>query len=221
MFSSPIIPAIIPRSVAEVGTLTARLARCPELHLDVVDGQFVPYTSWPYNTNEKPIIVKALLDVFSLEVDLMVVHQIEAATEWIAAGADQLVFHVEAITLETFKSFTEAVSVSIGVAATNNTPLDTLCDYVPYADYVQVMGIAAIGAQGQAFDERAITRIEMLQQRFPQVALSIDGGVNATTVPRLFTLPLQRYIIGSAIVQQSNAYEAYQTFTQQFLDQKN
>ncbi|PJC55956.1 hypothetical protein CO026_02900, partial [Candidatus Kaiserbacteria bacterium CG_4_9_14_0_2_um_filter_41_32] len=72
MFTSPIIPAIIPSTLSDLRQLVSRLAGLPEIHLDVVDGIFVPFISWPYNSQELPRVAKESLDVFSLEVDLMV-----------------------------------------------------------------------------------------------------------------------------------------------------
>ena len=68
----PIVPAIIPKSAAEILELLPRLRFAPEIHVDVVDGQFVPYTSWPYSPVGVPTEVRSETDKFTLEVDLMV-----------------------------------------------------------------------------------------------------------------------------------------------------
>jgi len=213
MFTSLIIPAIIPSTLSDLRQLVSRLAGLPEIHLDVVDGIFVPFISWPYNSQELPRVAKESLDVFSLEVDLMVNKPLSAAHNWIEAGADQLVFHVETISLASFKDFTDNTNMTIGISSNNDTDFNILKEYLPYADYVQVMGIGAIGTQGQPFDVRSLNRIAMIRENFPNLAISIDGSVNAETLPKLVSLKLNRYIIGSAIIKQDDQILAYKKFT--------
>jgi len=213
MFTSPIIPAIIPSTLSDLRQLVSRLAGLPEIHLDVVDGIFVPFISWPYNSQELPRVAKESLDVFSLEVDLMVSKPLSAAHNWIEAGADQLVFHVETISLASFKDFTDNTNMTIGISSNNDTDFNIIKEYLPYADYVQVMGIGAIGTQGQPFDVRSLNRIAMIRENFPNLAISIDGSVNAETLPKLVSLKLNRYIIGSAIIKQDDQILAYKKFT--------
>ena len=213
MFTSLIIPAIIPSTLSDLRQLVSRLAGLPEIHLDVVDGIFVPFISWPYNSQELPRVAKESLDVFSLEVDLMVNKPLSAAHNWIEAGADQLVFHVETISLASFKDFIDNTNLTIGISSNNDTDFNILKEYLPYADYVQVMGIGAIGTQGQPFDVRSLNRIAMIRENFPNLAISIDGSVNAETLPKLVSLKLNRYIIGSAIIKQDDQILAYKKFT--------
>jgi len=213
MFTSPIIPAIIPSTLSDLRQLVSRLAGLPEIHLDVVDGIFVPFISWPYNSQELPMVAKESLDVFSLEVDLMVSKPLSAAHNWIEAGADQLVFHVETISLASFKDFTDNTNMTVGISSNNDTDFNILKEYLPYADYVQVMGIGAIGTQGQPFDVRALDRIVMIRENFPDLAISIDGSVNAETLPTLASLKLNRYIVGSAIMKHDDPILAYKKFT--------
>jgi len=213
MFTSPIIPAIIPSTLSDLRQLLYRLAGLPQIRLDVVDGIFVPFISWPYNNQELPRVAKESLDVFSLEVDLMVNKPLSAAHNWIEAGADQLVFHVETISLASFKDFTDNTNMTIGISSNNDTDFNIIKEYLPYADYVQVMGIGAIGTQGQPFDVRSLNRIAMIRENFPNLAISIDGSVNAETLPKLVSLKLNRYIIGSAIIKQDDQILAYKKFT--------
>lgn len=198
--SIPVVPAIIPESALAVRTLGAALAFSLELHLDVVDGIFVPFSSWPYNPVGDPAEVRTTTDRFTLEVDLMVEKPLLAAEHWVAAGADMLVFHVETTPLPAFTAFAESTKVSVGVSALNDTPDATLWSYLPYADYVQVMGIAQIGSQGQPFDPRALARIAAIKRDFPNLPVSVDGSVNRETIPQLREAGVDRLIVGSAIV---------------------
>ena len=213
MLTSPIIPAVIPTSLADLQQSLVKLSGLPELHLDVVDGLFVPFTSWPYHENASPKLAKELLDVFSLEVDLMVNDPLTAGSDWLLAGADQLVFHVETISLSAFKDFADNTNLTVGISANNDTDFAILREYLAVADYVQVMGIKTIGSQGQPFDARALDRISLLRNDFPTLPISIDGSVNAETLPMLARLKLNRYIVGSAIIKQTDPILAYKTLT--------
>jgi ribulose-phosphate 3-epimerase len=217
MISSPIVPALIPRSQAQLHDFARVMFGVPELHVDVVDGKFVPFTSWPYIDGGEPRDSFSLLEAFTLEVDLMVENPLPAARSWLLAGADLLVFHVETISAPALAEFASTTHVTIGISANNDTPFETLATYFPYVDYVQVMGIAKIGSQGQAFDERAISRITDVRAMAPQLALSLDGSVNAATWPRLAPLALERYIVGSAIAGRPDPKVAYHEFCQAWL----
>lgn len=216
MISSSIVPAVIPTSLPHLKELLAQLGPIPELHLDVVDGVFVSNISWPYNQNDTSLqSVRTILDVYTLEVDLMVVDPQTAAESWIREGADRLVFHTETISAADFKLFADRTNVTVGISAKNATSFEELEPYLVTADFVQVMGIAEIGAQGQPFDNRALERITTLQERYPNLALSLDGSVNSATLVNLLKLNLDRYIMGSAVMTAPDPYAAYEAFSKQ------
>jgi ribulose-phosphate 3-epimerase len=210
---SPIVPAIIPVSQDEVLKFSELLSFSRELHLDLVDGSFVKAVSWPYEPAGDPLSVKPQLDAYTLEVDLMVVDPISAATEWIKAGADMLVFHIETLGLENFKAFADDTNVSVGVSAHGSTTLDKLSEYIEYADYIQLMGIYEIGAQSLPFDELVIGKIIELKRRFPNKSITIDGSVNANTIARLREAGADRFICGSAISLQPDPEAAHATLS--------
>src|SRR3989344_3953653 len=123
----PIVPAIIPKTADEVRVFALGLSFSPELHLDVVD---VPYVSWPYEPAGSPREIKKYTDAYTLEVDLMVKDPLTAADSWLAAGADMLGFHTDTIGVEAFARVAYAAKISIGIAADNDTPLQTLIPYL-------------------------------------------------------------------------------------------
>ncbi len=205
----PIVPAIIPKSADHLVKLLPELKFSPEIHIDVVDGKFVPFTSWPYEPKGDPVEIHTVTDGFTLEVDLMVSNPLEAADAWIKAGADMLVFHTETIDLPAFKRFAQSTKISIGVSSLNDTPLSVLESYAVFADYIQLMGIAKIGAQGQAFDERVLERITTLKKVFSNLSITIDGSVNEATIVKLREAGADRFICGSSIVAAPQPYLAY------------
>jgi ribulose-phosphate 3-epimerase len=205
----PIVPAVIPDSQDEVISFSKTLSFSPEYHLDLVDGKFVAATSWPFEPLGDPVAVKKYLDPYTLEVDLMVEEPVKVAIDWLRAGADMLVFHVETLSLEEFKNFAESHSISIGISGHGDTTLETLAEYAEHADYIQLMGIHEIGAQGLPFDEKVLDKITDLKRRFPLKSITIDGSVNSDTIARLAKAGADRFICGSAIVKQDDPEAAH------------
>ncbi|MFM2424324.1 MAG: hypothetical protein RLZZ70_715 [Candidatus Parcubacteria bacterium] len=208
--SAVLVPAIIPASQHAIEAFVAALPGVTEIHVDVVDGNFVPTTSWPYLPTGDPSLVASTLAPVTLEVDLMVKEPLSAAEAWLAAGADMLVFHVESISLHDFIYMVTISNATIGIAANNDTPFATLAPYLELTDYVQVMGIREIGKQGQSLDERVFARVEQIKALAPQVLISIDGSVNETTLPTLLATKAERYIVGSAVYGADDPLAAYQ-----------
>jgi len=196
----PIVPAIIPKTAEEVRMFALGLSFSSELHLDVVDGQYVPHVSWPYEPAGSPREVKQATDAFTLEVDLMVKDPLLAADAWLAAGADMLVFHTDTISVDAFSRFVDSAKISVGIAADNDVLMDALLPYLRVADYVQLMGIAKVGSQGQPFDDRELGRIKQIKRTFPNIPVTVDGSVNKTTITQLVMAGADRCICGSAIV---------------------
>lgn len=205
----PIVPAIIPKTKDEVVRAANELAFSNEFHLDVVDGVFVPFVSWPYQPTGEAKEVGPYTDSYTLEVDLMVASPVPAARVWREAGADMLVFHVETISLEDFMYATALENCSYGISALNGTDYSVLKPYLQYADYVQIMGIAEIGAQGQGFDERVFLRIKEVRKDFPYMPITVDGSVNKETIKRLVEAGVDRLICGSAITKAEDKEKAY------------
>ena len=209
--SVPIVPAVIPESEAALVDMTKQLTFSHELHLDLVDGKFVPTTSWPFLVGGEAIAVKPHTDKYTLEVDLMVENPIPVAREWVKAGADMLVFHVETIDLASFMDFVTYAprGVTIGISVAGDTPMESIVPYLPYADYVQLMGIHRIGSQGQPFDETIFDRINFVRSATPEIMISVDGAVSEKTISRLVKAGVDRLIVGSAIVKQEDMEAAY------------
>jgi len=143
----------------------------------------------------------------------MVLNPLEAAHSWLACGADRLVFHTETISLAAFTQFADTTNVTVGIATNNDTDFKELEPYLAVADFVQVMGIAEIGAQGQPFDRRALPRLALLHDRYQNLPRSLDGSINASTLSELLRLKLDRYIMGSAVMAAVDPYATYLEFS--------
>ncbi len=210
MKHSLVVPAIIPTDVQSIEVTLRQLGPCSEIHLDVVDGVFVPFTSWPYRPFGYEQEVFDLFASYTLEVDLMVEDAYEAGRRWVEAGADMLVFHIESIDPALLEAFSASYDVTIGISLNADTPIEALIPYVPYSDYVQLMGIKEIGVQGQPFDEGVLERIDGVRALMPTHFVSIDGSVNAATIPFIKQHAPDRYIVGSAIVKAAEPRRAFE-----------
>jgi ribulose-phosphate 3-epimerase len=145
------------------------------------------------------------------------------AGSWIEAGAQRLTLHVES-TNYLSKTVTELEVkyghakdfapnlISLGLAINIGSDLSVLDPYIDHVDYVQFMGIATIGKQGEPFDKRVLRKIALLKNKYPQLLIQVDGGVSLMTAPALLTAGVDRLIVGSALWRAPNLAEELQKF---------
>lgn len=206
-----IIPAIIPESESHLKKTLSSISFAEAVQIDVVDGKFVPFTSWPYKKGGDPADLTAELNPFYAEVDLMVNDPIEAGTNWIEAGVKRLIFHLESLGDKDLAiNLCRRSNIEVIFSISNQTPLEDLYPYIDKIDGVQLMGIAEIGSQGQPFDPNVLERIVSLRALFPKLAISVDGGVNKETILNLKKAGADKFIAGSAILKADDPEAAYQ-----------
>lgn len=206
-----IIPAVIPKSLADLKeNLAAVSGFAHEVQVDIVDGQFVPFTSWPYGGGEQIADLTPLARAFDIEVDLMVKNPEAVLPEYVAAGAKRAVVHIESVTdVDTLLAHRKAHEYALGLSLNNDTPLEAIISYLDRVDFVQCMGIAQIGAQGARFDERVLERISTLRETNGMLEISVDGSVNEATLQKLFAAGANRFAVGSAILAADNPEAAF------------
>ena len=153
------------------------------LHVDIMDGHFVPNMSFGYSW------VKAMRQITDLVLDvhLMIDTPIKYAEEFCKAGADYLTIHVEADTPENIKKTLELIrslGVKPGIVVKPNTPAEAIEKYLPMVDLVLVMTVEP-GFGGQKFMADMMPKLkqlrEMLDKVNPGCHLEVDGGVDLTT----------------------------------------
>ena len=211
-----IIPAIIPTSAAHLLETAQMLRFAPRVQIDVVDGVFASPASWPYNQGDIDITAAATVcEQFEVQVDIMALNPVAAITAWAAAGAKEVVVH-----LETVATLDEV----IGVCATHNIRLWLSgYDTVPVTEYikhqadiygVQLMGIHTIGRQGQPLSDRVLDTITQLRAAAPTLPILIDGSVNEDTIEALHRAGASAFVVGSAISKAADPRQAYQSLCQ-------
>ncbi len=153
------------------------------LHVDIMDGLFVPNLSFGYS------MVKAMRKVTDLVLDvhLMIEKPIRYVEEFCKAGADYLTIHVESDTPENTMAALDKIrqlGVKPGIVVKPNTPAEALAPYLPKVDMVLVMTVEP-GFGGQKFMAHMMPKLRQLRQMLdevnPSCHLEVDGGVDLTT----------------------------------------
>ena len=153
------------------------------LHVDIMDGHFVPNLSFGYSW------VKAMRKITDLVLDvhLMIDTPIKYAEEFCKAGSDYLTIHVEADTPENIKKTLELIrslGVKPGIVVKPKTPAEAVAPYLSMVDLVLVMTVEP-GFGGQKFMADMMPKLRqlraMLDEVNPTCHLEVDGGVDLTT----------------------------------------
>lgn len=210
-----LVPSLPAASWAELAALADAFAGvCPELQIDLVDGKFVPHTSWPFTETDPAAALRAAADLrphFALEFDCMIEAPEQYLDTFVAVGAARVVVHIGSTDqYDRIIDHARAHQYKLGFAINNDRPLELLLEHIEAADYVQLMGIAAVGQQGQPFDPRTLDRVRELRAQFPELEIAVDGSVNAKTIPELLAAGVNRFAPGSAIAKQANPAAAYE-----------
>ena len=153
------------------------------LHVDIMDGHFVPNMSFGYAWVKS---MRKITDLV-LDVHLMIDTPIKYAEEFCKAGADYLTIHVEADTPENIDKTLDLIrshGVKPGIVVKPNTTAEAIAPYLEKVDLVLVMTVEP-GFGGQKFMEHQMPKLrqirEMLDKVNPQCHLEVDGGVDLTT----------------------------------------
>jgi ribulose-phosphate 3-epimerase len=206
-----IIPAIIPKSLTHAKECLDRVTFAKNIQIDVVDGEFVENISWPYLPEGNVSEISELIGEYDVEVDLMVQSPIKAGQDWLAVGAKALVFHIEGVAdMNEVLDLHKDKSFNLGLSLNNDTSLETIYPFIDQIDFVQVMGISEIGSQGQPFDVRVLERIASLRALYPNLTISVDGGVNEENISELKKAGANNFVVGSTIVKADDPKNSYE-----------
>jgi ribulose-phosphate 3-epimerase len=204
-------PHVLPSLLsADFGNLQREVERLEEagvrgLHLDVMDGCFVP------NLTFGMLVVAALrrLTRLPLDVHLMICDPHRYLESFYEAGADCLTIHVEAVRdprplLERIRTLGAAAGLALNPA----TDLSLVEPHLDWCDLVLVMSVPA-GFGGQTFDDVALEKLNRLREQVGDgVLFEVDGGVNRSTIRSCVQAGAQLLVAGSAVFQNGNYAEA-------------
>lgn len=194
-------PAILPSLLlCDFGNLEREIRRLeaagvPALHLDVMDGDFVP------NFTYGMTIVAALrkLTQLPLDVHLMISQPGRYLQQFRDAGADLITFHIEAESNpRPLLAKIRESGAAAGIVLNPQTPVSAISESLDLCDLVLVMSVQA-GFGGQKFNPVALDKLREIRRLAPQVLLEIDGGINNETIPAAAQAGAQLMVVGSGI----------------------
>ena len=178
------------------------------LHVDVMDGHFVP------NITIGLPVVRSIRKVTELTIDthLMIAEPGRYAVEFVRAGADMVSVHVEADhhLQRTLVAIREAGGKA-GVAINPATPLVMLEEALPYADFVLLMSVNP-GFGGQRFIPSSLDKLRrlkrMIEDRDLRTRIEIDGGIDENNIADVIGAGAEIIVAGSAVYGKASATEA-------------
>jgi ribulose-phosphate 3-epimerase len=210
-----IAPSILSADFARLGDAAASVGRggARLLHVDVMDGRFAP------NLTLGPPVVKSLnaaTDLF-LDCHLMVEEPDGLIPEFIAAGADSISVHVEAVRhLHRTLQLIRQGGARAGVALNPASPLVLIEDVLEDADYVLLMSVNP-GFSGQKFIPRVMDKVrrlaDILARRDLPAVIQVDGGVGEGNAAELAAAGAGLLVAGSAVFAGGDAEEATRRLT--------
>lgn len=226
-----VVPAVLPSSRKDLEDKLSLFVRIPSVsrvQIDIVDGVFASPASWPYtepSIKSDLMLGKMLphLDRISYEIDLMCIDAEQMTQAWLALGATRFTFHAESATnisrlLSSVRrrygagdGFASGL-ISFGVALNIESDLALIESCVSEVEFVQFMGIARIGRQGQPFDNRVFEKLRIFHERHPKLILQVDGGVSLENARRLLSLGVSSLVIGSALLNAQNPAATFAKF---------
>ena len=183
------------------------------LHVDIMDGHFVPNLSFGYS------LVKSMRPVTDLVLDvhLMIDTPIKYAENFCKAGADYLTIHVEADTPENIRKTLELIrslGVKPGIVVKPKTPAEDIAEFLPLVDLVLVMTVEP-GFGGQKFMADMMPKMkkirEMLDEVNPSCIVEVDGGVDANTCGLCKENGAEVLVAGSAYFKAADRVEFVKT----------
>lgn len=236
-----IIPAILPKNYEDLKNKIALVRGLVSIaQIDICDGNYVQSLTWPFLSktegdefmeNNFDEHFRSILNEreglpfwedIDFELDLMVANAVENFNIYTKLGPKRIIFHIEAKeiqrNLEEFKNFLEGIdmyirdSIQIGVAINPATPLEQIFPLVNSVDFVQCMGNNEIGHSGVALDEQIYERIKILREKYSDLPIGVDIGVNETTAPLLIKAGANKLVIGSALFNTDDIIGAIEQF---------
>jgi len=212
-----IIPAILPKNFTELREkleLMSSLVRI--VHIDALDGTLGSEKTWPYAGESDLVSHEELEELrhfgdLHFEAHLMTNDPMSIIGEWVGAGAERITIHVESFenddvledALRTIRGHFEKEKAfeapQIGLALNFDTSFERVRKHVGNFDFLHLMSIRRIGAQGHPFESGILEKIGEIKGEFSDMIISVDGGVSIENAEALAEAGAERLIVGSAI----------------------
>jgi len=177
------------------------------LHIDVMDGHFVP------NLTFGPFIIKQIREIteLHLETHLMISNPEKYIKHYAEAGSDTIIIHYEASKdipkdLKLIRSYNKMA----GIAINPDTDYKCIEKYLDYLDYILIMSVFP-GFGGQSFIESTLESMQSIvdMSKNHNIVIGVDGGVNLSTINKVYNTGIDVTIVGSALYGASNIEQRY------------
>jgi ribulose-phosphate 3-epimerase len=207
-----VLPSLL---LCDFGNLKKEIASLEEagvkgLHLDVMDGHFVPNLTYGM-----PIVegIRRLTDL-PIDVHLMITNPADYISQFVDAGADCLTIHaeIEGGQGEILESI-RALGVAAGLALNPATSLESVANLLDACDLLLVMSVDA-GFGGQAFNPVALEKLQAVKASHEDLLLEVDGGINHETIAACYQAGAELFVVGSAIFGETNYREAVEKLSE-------
>jgi ribulose-phosphate 3-epimerase len=194
-------PSILSADFARLGEQIGEVVRAGAdyIHVDVMDGHFVPNI-----TIGAPVVASVRpVTTLPLDVHLMIEHPERYVSQFAQAGADIITVHVEASPhLHATIRLIKESGARAGISINPPTPLGVVEEFLPHVDLVLVMSVNP-GFGGQSFIPETLPRIasirKLLDDRALHAELEVDGGVNADNAPDIVKAGANVLVAGNSI----------------------
>ena len=199
-----IAPSVLAADFTRLGEEINRVSKADYIHLDIMDGHFVPNISFGHE------LVAALRPLSSVpfDVHLMMDHPLFYIPSVVRAGADLITFHVECA--DSISETIDAIhqgGAKAGLVLKPGTPVETLWPWLDRIDMVLVMTVEP-GFGGQKFMPAMMDKVRAIKERAPQMLIEVDGGVNDATIPQCVGAGVDICVAGTGVFRAENAEEA-------------
>jgi ribulose-phosphate 3-epimerase len=196
-----IAPSILSADFARLGEQVAEATKAGAdyIHIDVMDGHFVP----PITIGAPVVAAIRKWTDLPLDVHLMIESPERQIDQFAEAGADIITVHIETCPkIKQIVSAIKSLGVKVGVSLNPKTPLSAITEILPSIDLVLVMTVNP-GYGGQPFIEAMLDKIAKLRAELDRkgldVELEVDGGINAQVVPKVVKAGARVLVAGAAV----------------------
>lgn len=198
-----ISPSILASDYANLQSELDRISTSDLIHIDVMDGHFVP------NISIGAPVVAACKKVCNVpfDVHLMISNPLDYAEDFAKAGADIICFHTECDS-DTEQTIDKILSLG-KKAALAIKPATSIDEVVKYLDKISMVLVMTVepGFGGQSFMESTMPKIEAIRKINPDIDIEVDGGINADTVKIAAKAGANVFVAGSAVFKSENPAE--------------
>ncbi|WP_457639268.1 ribulose-phosphate 3-epimerase [Persephonella sp.] len=206
-----IAPSILSADFSKLGEeiKTVEKGGADIIHLDIMDGRYVP------NITLGIPVVESLRTVTNLPFDahLMIVEPEKYVPDFIKAGCNMISFHMDACThSHRLVEYIKSQGVKAGVVLNPATPVNTLEEIIHYIDYVLVMSVNP-GFGGQKFIPQTIEKVKKLKRLMEEtgrtdILIEIDGGIKESNIEQVSAVGVNIFVAGSSVFKAEDPAQA-------------